>query len=97
MPVPLTAAGMPACFVPPGDCGHVNLYGLAPYSSQRTPDPCAHVNWGKRQFPTKEQMCAVVAAVSELAHVRRFNSLPAAIVVELEYGDGRESASPGSH
>lgn len=90
MPVPLTAAGMPACFVPPGDCGHVNLYGLAPYSSQRTPDPCAHVNWGQMQSPTKEQMCAVVAAVSELAHVRRVNFLPAAIVVELEDGDGRE-------
>lgn len=89
-PVPLTIAGMPARFVHPGDCGYVNLYGLAPYSSRRIPDPRPHANWGKRQSPTKEQMCAVIAAVSELAHVRRVNFLPAAIVVELEYGDGKK-------
>ena len=92
-PVPLTVAGLPARFVPPGDCGYVDLYGLAPYPSRRIPDSCPHVTWGKRQSPTKEQMCAVTAvisAVSELAHVRRVNFLPAAIVVELEYGDGKE-------
>ena len=88
-PIPLTVAGMPVRFVPPGQ-DHVNLYGLAPYSSRRVPDPCAQVNWSRKESPSKGQMCAVISAISQLAHIRRVNFLPAAIVVELKYGDGKE-------
>lgn len=88
-PVPLTVAGMPARFVSPGE-GRVNLYGLAPYPSRRIPDPCPQVNWGNKMSPTKDQMCAVISAISEVAHIRRVNFLPATIVVETEHGDGRK-------
>lgn len=89
-PIPLTIAGMPARFVPPGDCGYVDLYGLAPYCNRRIADPCLNVTWSKKETPTKKQMCAVISAVSQLAHIQRVNFLPAAIVVELEYWDGKE-------
>ncbi|KOS42617.1 hypothetical protein ACN38_g6477 [Penicillium nordicum] len=93
-PIPLTVACMPTRFVPPGS-GNLTLYGLAPYGSHRIADPCAKVSWRRTESPTKSQMCAVVSAVSELANVRRINFFPAAIVVELEHGDG-EAYSPKS-
>lgn len=88
-PIPLTVAGMPARFVPPGE-GSVNIYGLAPYPSRRIPDPCPQVNWGRKESPPREKMCAVISAISELASVRRVSFFAATIVVEIEYGDGKE-------
>lgn len=85
---PLTVVCMPTRFVSPSSGrGRVSLYGLA--GSRRIAEPCSQVRWRRKESPTKFQMFASVSSVCRLENVRRINFLPAAIVVELEHGDGR--------
>lgn len=87
-PVPLTVAGTPAIFVPPGQRRKF-MCGSTPYPNPRLPDPCPHLSWKRMETPQKSQMADIINTLIELANIRRVNFLPASIVVEIAYGDGR--------
>ena len=87
-PVPLTVAGIPVIFVPPGQ--RLNyMIGSAPYVGPRVRDPCPHLSWGRMQTPKTSQMADVISVLMQLVSIKRVHFLPTSIIVELVYGDGR--------
>lgn len=70
--IPLSVAGVPAVFIPPGR-KHGWICGSSPYVNPQTPDPCPHLAWGKMVTPKKLQMINVISVLTELINIQQVN------------------------
>ncbi|KAE8349273.1 hypothetical protein BDV28DRAFT_152044 [Aspergillus coremiiformis] len=88
--VPLTVACVAASFIPVGSKPRF-LSANTSYSNPRIADPIpAHLHLPKWERPSTEQCRLVLEALGCIVNIEAINFLAPIIIVELQYGDGKE-------